>query len=377
MSPPLSHSGPVELAVARFLRQRARPRERWLVAVSGGADSVALLSALRAQLPAGRLVAAHLNHQLRGAESDADADWVARLCSTWNLPLVADSRPVARLSADWGVGWEEGARRARYEFLEAAARQSDCAVIALAHTASDQAETILHHLLRGTGLAGLRGMPEQRPLGAATLVRPLLEVTRVEITAYLADRGQDHQTDRSNLERTATRNRLRLDLLPQLRAEYNPQIDRALTRLARQVADAQTALVAVAQQLWASACESTGSAVCVLAWQKLTAAPQHVLREMFVLIWHRHGWPRQAMGFDHWNRLADLVHRGGQLDLPGGVVARRVGRTLTVERPEAPPLLGNGCRPPPGGGGGVLPVQDEPDLAPRGGEYLPAGGETL
>ena len=295
MSPPLSHPGPVELAVARFLRQRDRPGERWLAAVSGGADSVALLTALRSQLPPGKLVAAHLNHQLRGGESDADAAWVAQLCSTWGLPLVAESRPVASLSTDWGVGYEEGARRARYEFLEEAARQSACDVIALAHTASDQAETILHHLLRGTGLAGLRGIPEQRPLGAVTLVRPLLEVTRDEIASYLAAQGQNHRTDHTNEERTATRNRLRLDLLPQLRAEYNPQIDRALTRLARQVADVQTAVVQVAEQLWTTAREPTGFGVCVLAWQKLANSPQHVLREMFVLIWQHHGWPRQAM----------------------------------------------------------------------------------
>jgi tRNA(Ile)-lysidine synthase len=366
MSPPLSHSGPVEHAVARFLRQRDRPGERWLAAVSGGADSVALLTALRAQLPPGKLVAAHLNHQLRGGDSDADAAWVAQLCATWSLPLVAESRPVASLSADWGVGCEEGARRARYEFLEEAARQSACDVIALAHTASDQAETILHHLLRGTGLAGLRGIPEQRPLGTATLVRPLLEVTRDEIAAYLAARGQDHRTDHTNEERTATRNRLRLDLLPQLRAEYNPQIDRALTRLARQVADVQTAVVQVAEQLWTTAREPTGLGVCVLAWQKLANSPQHVLREMFVLIWQHHGWPRQAMGFDHWNRLADLVHRGGRLDLPGGVVARREGRTLTVERREAGPPCGNPGQPP-SDGGGIMPT-------PSGDRRLSEGG---
>jgi tRNA(Ile)-lysidine synthase len=290
---------------------------------------------------------------------------------------VAESRPVARLSADWGVGCEEGARRARYEFLEAAARQSDCAVIALAHTASDQAETILHHLLRGTGLAGLRGIPEQRPLATATLVRPLLEVTREEIAAYLAAQRQDHRTDHTNEERTATRNRLRLDLLPQLRAEYNPQIDRALTRLARQVADVQTAIVQVAEHVWATSREVSDSSACVLAWQKLAHAPQHVLRELFVLIWQHHGWPRQAMGFDHWNRLADLVHRGGRLDLPGGVVARREGRTLTVERLDTRPPPGH-AGPPPPEGTGPQSAQGEARRPFEGGdgEYLPAGGEN-
>ena len=356
MSPPLSLPGPLSRAVAQALGQRPRPGERWLAAVSGGADSVALLAALREQLPAGRLVVAHLNHNLRGAESDADAAWVAELCTRWGLPLIAESLPVASLSAAWGVGCEEGARRARYEFLERTARQAACAVVALAHTASDQAETVLHHLLRGTGLGGLRGIPEQRPLGAATLVRPLLGVTREEIADYLSRLGQDYRTDRSNQERDATRNRLRLDLLPQLRAEYNPQIDRALTRLARQVTEVQAMVVEMAGQLVTRACESTDSTACILAWQKLTDAPQHLLREMFVLIWQKHDWPRQGMGFDHWNRLAELVHRGGRLDLPGGVVARREGRTLVVARP----AVGSGTgEPPPQGpeGTGYLPAE--------------------
>ena len=357
MSPPLSQPEPLSRAVAQALRHWARPSERWLAAVSGGADSVALLAALREQLPAGRLTAAHLNHNLRGPESDADAAWVAELCTKWGLPLIAESRPVASLSAAWGVGFEEAARRARYEFLEQAARQAGCTVIALAHTASDQAETVLHHLLRGTGLAGLRGIPEQRPLGPTILVRPLLEVTREEIAAYLDSLGQDYRTDRSNQERVATRNRLRLDLLPQLRAEYNPQIDRALTRLARQVTEVQAVVVQMAGELFAIACESSDAAACVLAWQKLDQAQQHVLREMFVLIWQQHDWPRQAMGFDQWNRLAEVVHRGGRLDLPGGVVARRVGRTLVVERPASASL--SGAPPHPG---------------PEGSGYLPAGG---
>ncbi|MFN8857863.1 MAG: tRNA lysidine(34) synthetase TilS, partial [Planctomycetaceae bacterium] len=238
----LSPPGPVTQAVENFLRARAQPGERWLAAVSGGADSVALLAVLRSLLPPERLVAAHLNHQLRGAESDDDAAWVVQLCHTWNVPLVQECRPVATLSAEWGVGLEEGARRVRYDFLQQTALQQRCRVVALAHTATDQAETVLHHLLRGTGLAGLQGIPAERPLGReCTIVRPLLDVTRGDITAYLQNLGQDFRTDSSNLTLEATRNRLRRELLPHLRAEYNPQIDRALVRLAHQAAEAQVA----------------------------------------------------------------------------------------------------------------------------------------
>ncbi|HBH50431.1 MAG TPA: tRNA lysidine(34) synthetase TilS [Planctomycetaceae bacterium] len=345
----LSPPGPVTQAVENFLRARAQPGERWLAAVSGGADSVALLAVLRSLLPPERLVAAHLNHQLRGAESDDDAAWVVQLCHTWNVPLVQECRPVATLSAEWGVGLEEGARRVRYDFLQQTALQQRCRVVALAHTATDQAETVLHHLLRGTGLAGLQGIPAERPLGReCTIVRPLLDVTRGDITAYLQNLGQDFRTDSSNLTLEATRNRLRRELLPHLRAEYNPQIDRALVRLAHQAAEAQVAVLALARRLLQATREPSDSHACVLAWQKLQGEPQHALRELFVALWQEFDWPRQKMGFDHWNRLVTLLRRGGRLDLPGGVVARRDGRHLLLDRIE--PDRPEGTRQHSGGG---------------------------
>lgn len=335
MSQSLSPAGPVMQAVADCLKARTRPGERWLAAVSGGADSVALLAALRSLLPPERLVAAHLNHQLRGAESDGDADWVNQLCRNWCIPLILECRPVATLAANWGVGLEEGARRVRYDFFQQVTHQQNCQVVALAHSATDQAETVLHHLLRGTGLAGLQGIPHERPLGPeCTIVRPLLEVTRGEITTFLQHLGQDFRTDSSNLAGDATRNRLRLDLLPQLRAGYNPQIDRALVRLSQQAAEAQAVVAEFARRLLQATREPSAARTCALAWQKLQGEPQHALREVFVAIWQELGWPRQKMGFDHWNRLTTLLRRGGRLDLPGGVTARREGRLLLLERRE-------------------------------------------
>ena len=161
----------------------AWPSESWkdvtlLVAVSGGADSVALLRGLlRVQASgAGGITAAHLHHGLRGAEADADQQFVVDLCQRLGIACRVGSACGATLAAGRD-GLEAAARQARYEFLRSAAEEAGTRYVVTAHTADDQAETILHRILRGTGVAGLEGIARTRSLGpAATVLRPLLEV---------------------------------------------------------------------------------------------------------------------------------------------------------------------------------------------------------
>src|SRR5262245_32292513 len=199
------------------------PPEAWrdvtiLVAVSGGADSVALLHAL-AQLRTageGRLIVAHFNHRLRGAESDGDQAFVEELAARLGLAVVigrrdggTDERPDA---AD-----EESLRESRYAFLRLESGVHGARYVATAHTADDQVETVLLNILRGTGLAGLAGIPRVRPLAeATTLIRPLLGVSRGEILGYLASLDQPFREDASNRNLEYTRNRVRHELLPLL-----------------------------------------------------------------------------------------------------------------------------------------------------------------
>jgi tRNA(Ile)-lysidine synthase len=139
-----------------------------VLAVSAGPDSVAMLrAALAIKARAGgrgQLHVAHLNHALRGAESDADAAWLKALCTRLNVPLQIDKADVAEIAARQGDGLEAAARAARYDFLRRTAERLGARFVATAHTADDQAETVLHRTLRGTGLAGLRGIPRVRPL---------------------------------------------------------------------------------------------------------------------------------------------------------------------------------------------------------------------
>ena len=228
-----------------------------LAALSGGADSLALFIALHrlADKHGFKLRAAHLDHGLRGAESDADAAFVEGICSQFSVPLVLDKIDVAGMRARRRLSWEQAARIARYDFLTSVAMETQSSVLALGHTSDDQAETVLLHLLRGTGIRGLRGM---LPLsswraehGSATLVRPLLNVSRQETEAYCLEHRLTPRLDSSNLEERFTRNRIRRKLMPQLE-EFNPSVKKSLLRLAHTVAQDVAYLDQQAASVWSS-----------------------------------------------------------------------------------------------------------------------------
>jgi tRNA(Ile)-lysidine synthase len=220
-----------------------------VVGVSGGPDSLCLLHLLlrlRDEYDLS-LHIAHLNHCLRGAEADSDAAFVAQLAQEWDLPATVESRDVAAMAKERRLAIEEAARQARYAFLARTARQVGAQRIAVGHNADDQAETILMHWLRGAGLAGLRGMQpvskleemrlgeEEKPVGQKRvdllLIRPLLETPRAAIEAYCATHELRPRFDRSNLDTTYYRNRLRHELLPFLET-FNPRIREVILRSA-------------------------------------------------------------------------------------------------------------------------------------------------
>ena len=197
------------------------PGETVLLALSGGADSVALLRALRAL---GYPVRAfHLNHCLRGAESERDEAFCRTLCGRLGVPLAVERVDAAAAAHAQGTGVEEAARRLRYERLRAAAQG---AKIATAHTADDNLETMLFHLARGTGPKGLAGIPPVR----GDIIRPLIGAERAQVEAYLAEHGQDFVTDSTNLSDDYTRNRIRHEVVPVLR-QLNPSVCGAAARL--------------------------------------------------------------------------------------------------------------------------------------------------
>lgn len=238
-------------AGAKLNREWIRPGDRVCAAVSGGADSVALLLLLhegnalpRESLGVG-LSAVHVHHGLRGDEADADLEFVRELCQRLEVPLhvrhasvperMAQSREAGRTETV-----EEAARAVRYACFEEVLREGQADAVLTAHTLDDQAETVLMKLLRGAwteGLSGIHPIVEVPGTGnreqgrPGRIVRPLLGVRRAELEDYLRERGQSWRTDSSNTDEAFTRNRVRRDLIPKLR-DYNPLVDQALANVA-------------------------------------------------------------------------------------------------------------------------------------------------
>lgn len=341
---------PVEEHIAR-----AWPPVDWadvhvVAAVSAGADSVAMLRALLALKRQaggdGTVYVVHVNHQLRGAEADADQAWLESLCLRLGVPLEVSQVDVAALAAAQGDGFEAAARLARYELLRTTAERLGARFVAVAHTADDQVETVLHHVLRGTGLAGLAGMPLARPLSSTvSLVRPLIGIPRRDVLAYLADIGQDFRTDATNADARFTRNRLRHELIPLVREQFNPDFDAAVLRLAHQAAEAQQVITLMAGRLLARCVEVCGEAdqqhgtenaaragSVRIDGRALAGEPPLVVRELCKMAWRQAGWSLQSMGFAQWCELAQLAlgDAGSPLNLPGNVRAERAGNVLVL-----------------------------------------------
>lgn len=333
--------------LTHFLTKQNIRNGSLLVGVSGGADSVALLRALHtvAERFELNLVAAHFDHAIRDNSAE-DAEWVARLASQLQIPFVVERRVAERTDGDASLPSEESARDWRYCFFRETARIHECRWVAVAHTADDQAETVLHHIVRGSGLKGLGGIPPVRPLFSPTgtegqvplLIRPLLEIPRTDLLTYLDSLGQDFRTDPTNEASQYTRNRIRLELLPLIREQFNSRFDDALSRLAVQARETQELVEEQAGEF--------------LSQQTLEQVPERIrirrdantlpmrvlLREMFRQIWEKQNWPRQGLGFSHLEKLAEMYSAGSprSLSLPGSVEATCRRQVLELKRSPSP-----------------------------------------
>lgn len=224
-------------SVERFSREERlfRRVKRVLVAVSGGADSIAALLILRdiGQRHGFEIVAAHFDHQLRPTSRD-DLEFVRALCKDLDVPCFTGEGDVREAQGIRRMGLEEAARRMRYQFLAFVAGKQEAGAIATGHTADDQAETVLQRVLRGSGVRGIRGMlPRTTVPGseAHTLIRPLLPLTRSQTVAVCEEAGITPRVDETNVDPSQLRNRIRHEVLPYLR-ELNPSLDRSLVGLA-------------------------------------------------------------------------------------------------------------------------------------------------
>ena len=308
-----------------------------LLAVSGGRDSMALLHGvvrLREKLQIPHIIAGHLNHGLRGEAGGNDAELVRAACMSLGIPAVFSQCDAGELEHSSRGSLEDAARTARYDFLQTTAQQHGTPLIATAHHASDQAETILHNIIRGTGLRGLRGIPERRKLSDSTeLIRPMLNIKSDEIYEYIQLHDIIFASDETNIDNNFTRNRIRHQLLPMLENDFNPGVQDSVLRLSEQTQELLASLDAAAELLLAESVLERTPDLCKLDVQQLIRHPEPVIRHAFTILWMQQNWPRREMSSDHWNRLSGLLFRlpPASLDLPGSIRTELRGNLLAFE----------------------------------------------
>ncbi|MEA4830726.1 MAG: tRNA lysidine(34) synthetase TilS, partial [Enterococcus thailandicus] len=219
-----------------------------VAAVSGGPDSVCLLHGLYqlSSILEIKLHAIHINHMLRGEESQQDELYVRQFCKKLQIPLQVNSIDIAALAEETGMSVEEAGREARYSEFEAYASRIGAQKIAVAHNRNDQAETVLMHIIRGSGLAGLVGMEYIR----GKIIRPLLDTDRSEIEQYCRDYGLNPRTDSSNLKCDYARNKVRLNILPLINSSFGSDITGSLCRLSSLAAKDSSFLEACAMKAY-------------------------------------------------------------------------------------------------------------------------------
>jgi len=337
---------PLEQFVLNTIRQSRMltAGDRVGVAVSGGADSLALLvllDRLRNELGI-TLAVVHFNHALRGAESDADTAFVEHEASTRGLQFLVAREDVAAAAARFGWNLEDAARRLRYAFFERVIDQSQLTHVAVAHTADDQAETVLAHLLRGTGPTGLAGI---YPV-VDRIVRPLLGTRRETLREYLPANGQTWREDSSNRNTRRTRARIREKLLPLLEQDFSPAIVSHLSQLARLAREEGMFWDALVEDRFRALARQDGAACSIAACDLLQPlqlpiaatqnstslksndlGPLRMLTERLIRrLYEGVRGNRRELGAQHVEqviRLASESISGRAVELPGGIIVRR------------------------------------------------------
>ncbi len=281
-----------------------------------------------------RLSVAHLDHGSRGEESRADARFVEELAAGLGLPIDPGHWRPSRASH-----FEADARRARYDWLAEVARGRGASAVAVGQTLDDQAETILHRILRGTGLRGLAGIPARRRLvPGVVLVRPLLGVTRHEVRGYLAALGQPFREDPSNLDTARTRARIRHELLPDLEERFNPAVAEALVRLARLAEGSTRAFDRLAREHAGAIVIERSPERIVLDRPGLARLDRFERAEVLRFTWRAAGWPERGMDAHRWRRLAKVAKlEQARVSVGAGVEAEASPDRLILTRlPQAP-----------------------------------------
>ncbi len=314
--------------------QMFAPGDRVLVGVSGGPDSVALVHALHnlAEALQIEVFAAHLNHSLRKRESDEDAEFVGTLAENLGLTAVIKKRDIACYALQHKLSAQAAAREVRYRFFAETAKRLKCNKLATGHNANDQAETVLFHFLRGSGLAGLGGIP---PVRDGWITRPLIEIPRARIEEYCKENGLKTRLDRSNLKSVYTRNKLRLELIPLLEREYNPNLVETLGRTSEIMRDEENYLEGLTAEFWTQTCLKEEPDQAIFGLDRFLALPTVWQRRIIRRAWVNLAGTEQNLGFGHLTNAIDLLKTGSTgsgLNLPMSIRLSKSYGQFTLSR---------------------------------------------
>ena len=337
-------------AARRTIAQNAmiRSGDSILVAVSGGADSMALVHVLVALAPglSARLAIAHLNHGLRSKEADRDAEFVASVAQNLNLPLFLDKIDTRNHQERYRLSPEEAARNVRYDFLNRVAEKNGFTKIAVGHHLDDNAELVLMFLLRGSGPLGLSGMP---PVRDSKIIRPLIDIKRSKILEYLALKNLQYVSDSSNTDFNFLRNKIRHELIPQLARNYNPNIVNTLNRLASVARSEESWIDTIVDPLYHRALMKENTASVRLSQESLEYIPLAARRRVIRKAIKRVKGNLRRIAFSHIDAAVRLALKGphaGSIDLPDRVQVQRDHQALVIIKQSKPLRLpGSGKAP--------------------------------
>lgn len=301
--------------------------DKVVIGVSGGPDSVCLVYVLRSlsNLWKFNLNIAHLNHGLRGRDSEEDLDFVRRLSNKFSLPFWFEEINVKTEIKERGFSEEEGARILRYEFFLRVSRKIGAKKVALGHTKDDQAETVLMRLVKGAGPLGLRGIPPLRDWEGVTIVRPLFDIWREEILEYLKEKNIDYRTDYTNASSIYLRNRIRNELIPYLSREFNPNIKEILANTAENLGVGYEYLRKQGLKKFNSAALKLDTEI-VLDLERVKGCPSAIQREIFRNAVKELKGDLRRIRYQHWKEFESLIEArptGSVVDLPGDIFIER------------------------------------------------------
>lgn len=323
--------------VQRTIRKHEllRPGDHVLIAVSGGADSVALVYALHFLKEQYRvsIALAHLNHRIRGRAADQDAQFVKELAWRLGLHCVQERTDVPRMARERGISLEMAARESRYKFLERTACEVGANCIATAHTSDDQVETAFLKLARGAGPQGISGIPYSADRRGLRIIRPCRDVTHAEAVRFLRRYGLGWREDKSNVDMTFLRNRVRHQILPLLESKLNPQVRRAILRTAELLREENEWLDSIARRLWSECVE--GPKRNGLNVEKLNGFPLAARRRILRLWLVAGGVDPDQLGFETIENIERLLvaPRGTHaVPVAGALRVVRRYRRLTLEK---------------------------------------------